>query len=91
VAGSVSAGGDVTCDDIAGSASAGCDLRGAKVRFESGGDRADLEKKLSGLGEQISAAVKRAAGKSGRFRRSWSFGEHKVEVDLNLDLDEDEE
>ena len=102
VAGNVNAGGSMTCDDVAGSVYAGgdvnCDEVGRSVAsaggmsFDSLGE--ELGTALSGLGERISNAVNKGMKKAWRFDRSWSFGDRKAEVHVDLDLDgekEDEE
>lgn len=98
VMGNISAGGDVTCDDVAGSVSAGgdvtCDtvVSGANAAGIVDGITVDLGEKLSGLGEKISNAVNRSLKGKRRFDRSWSFGDHSVEVHMDLNLsDEDED
>lgn len=97
VAGNVSAGGGVTCDDIAGSVYAGgevnCDSVGkgvasaAGMNFDSLGE--ELGTAFSGLGEKISNAVNKSMKKAWRFDRSWSFGDRKAEIHLDLDLNDD--
>ena len=99
VAGNVNAGGSVTCDDVAGSVYAGgdvnCDEVGRSVAsaggmsFDSLGE--ELGTALSGLGEKISNAVNKGMKRAWRFDRSWSFGDRKAEVHVDLDLDGDKE
>ena len=97
VAGNVNAGGSVTCDDVAGSVYAGgdvdCDEVGRSVasaggmNFDSLGE--ELGTAFSGLGEKISNAVNKSMKKAWRFDRSWSFGDRKAEIHLDLDLNDD--
>lgn len=99
VAGAVSAGGNVTCDDVAGSVYAGgdvtCDSVGKGVSatgsmsFDSLGE--ELSTALSGLGARISNAVNKSIKKAWRFDRTWSVGDHKAEVHLDLDLSDEED
>ncbi len=99
VAGNVNAGGSVTCDDVAGSVYAGgdvdCDEVGRSVAsaggmsFDSLGE--ELGTALSGLGEKISNAVNKSMKRAWRFDRSWSFGDRKAEVHVDLDLDGEKE
>ena len=98
VMGGVNAGGDATCDQVKGELRAGgdvtCDtvVSGANAAGIVDGITVDLGEKLSGLGEKISNAVNRSLKGKRRFDRSWSFGDHSVEVHMDLNLsDEDED
>ena len=95
----MNAGGSVTCDDVAGRVYAGgdvdCDEVGRSVAsaggmsFDSLGE--ELGTALSGLGEKISNAVNKSMKRAWRFDRSWSFGDRKAEVHVDLDLDGEKE
>ena len=107
VGGSVFAGGSVACDDVAGNVSAFADVNCDAVRgsVSSGGDvncesaagdiingfAVDLGEKLCGLGEKLSGAMNKGRKKAWRFDRSWSAGDRKVEVHVDLKRDSEDE
>ena len=97
VGGNVSAGGDVSCDDVMGSVRAGGDVSCETVgrdAFAAGslnaeGPADELGAALSGLGAKISDAVNKSIRHSLRFDRSWTFGDRKADIHIELDPEED--